>query len=323
MAEPQLYVATGGMSTWFSNDLGETLQRHWSTSGLYSESRVWALSAHPGAPGEILAGTDSGLYRLDRAANKWTHLPSILDKVHIWALARRPDDPNVILAGTSPAEIYRSDDRGLSWRPLGVPFAKTCPQVVIPRVTQILIDPQDPDAIWATVEIDGIWRSLDGGTSWEKHVTGAISEDGHGVAITRRNGKRVLYLSTNKGLHVSEDDGVTWAFRQLAKPWQFLRAIAPRADENGTLFLTIGDSVPGSTGALMRSRDYGDTWEDVELPGEMMSTPWCIATHPSDPKLIFVSTCFGKYFRSEDGGESWTKLPRELGETRALLWLPA
>jgi hypothetical protein len=53
-----------------------------------------------------------------------------------------------------------------------------------------------------------------------------------------------------------------------------------------------------------------------------MSTPWCIATNPADPNLIFVSTIFGKFFRSVDGGETWTKLPRELGETRGLLWMP-
>jgi hypothetical protein len=319
----QLYVATVGMSTWYSNDCGQTFERHWSPSGLYSESRVWALSSHPTAPGEVLAGTDCGVYRLDRATNKWTHLPSVLDKVHIWSFARDSQDPDRILAGTYPAEIYRSEDRGKTWTALRTDFAESCPAVVIPRVTQILIDPRDSKAIWATVEIDGIWRSLDGGKTWAKHVTGAISEDGHGVTLVRKNGKRVLFLTTNKGLNVSHDDGETWEFRPLDKPWQYQRGIAPRADDSGVIFLTIGDNVPGSTGCLMRSRDFGETWEDAGLAGETKSTPWCIATNPADPNLIFVSTVFGKFFRSTDGGETWTKLPRELGETRSLLWLPS
>ncbi|MDP1909439.1 MAG: hypothetical protein Q8K85_14155 [Hyphomicrobium sp.] len=44
-----------------------------------------------------------------------------------------------------------------------------------------------------------------------------------------------------------------------------------------------------------------------------------MATHPSDPKLIFVSN-LGQSFRSTDGGESWTKLAREFGEVRSSIW---
>ncbi len=73
---PRLYIGTAGLSVWYSDDLGETLQRFWGTSGMYSETRVWALAAHPERPGELLAGTDSGIYRLDIAGGKWTHLPS-------------------------------------------------------------------------------------------------------------------------------------------------------------------------------------------------------------------------------------------------------
>ena len=73
---PRLYIGTAGLSVWYSDDLGETLQRFWGTSGMYSETRVWALASHPERPDELLAGTDSGIYRLDIAAAKWTHLPS-------------------------------------------------------------------------------------------------------------------------------------------------------------------------------------------------------------------------------------------------------
>ena len=75
-----LCVGTAGTSVWFSRDLGETWDRPYSESGLYLESRVWALSAHPGRPGEMLAGTDSGVYRWSEAARLWTHLPGPFDK---------------------------------------------------------------------------------------------------------------------------------------------------------------------------------------------------------------------------------------------------
>src|ERR1700722_14242782 len=73
-----LSVGTAGMSVWFSRDLGETWDRPYVESGLYSEARVWALASDPAGPGRLIAGTDSGLYRFDAATDLWTHLPSPL-----------------------------------------------------------------------------------------------------------------------------------------------------------------------------------------------------------------------------------------------------
>ncbi|MEY4862651.1 MAG: hypothetical protein RLZ51_746, partial [Pseudomonadota bacterium] len=84
---PVLCVGTAGMSVWFSRDLGETWERPYSESGLYLEARVWALSTHPDVPGEVLAGTDSGLYRWRESERRWTHLPGPLDATCTWALA--------------------------------------------------------------------------------------------------------------------------------------------------------------------------------------------------------------------------------------------
>ena len=96
----------------------------------------------------------------------------------------------------------------------------------------------------------------------------------------------------------------------------------PRADGDATVFLTNGNGPPGSTGRLLRSTDHGALWQDAKLPGELNSTPWTVATHPSNPKLIFVCSNLGQLFRSTDGGETWTKLPREFGEVRSTIWQP-
>lgn len=322
VTEADLYVATVGMSTWASSDLGKTLSRHWSKTGLFSESRVWALSSHRDVPNEILGGSDSGIYAFDRAGSTWTHLPSPMDGFNIWSVAHHPNDANIVLAGISPSAIFRSEDRGRTWTRAKGDFAPTCRAVGKPRVTQISFDPQEPDMVFASIEIDGIWRSRDGGKSWTRVVKGMVSDDGHGVAVVRKNGKRMLFATTNEGLHASEDDGENWVKRPLPTPWPYTRVVRPRADGSGVIFVGNGDDVPGSTGVLLRSRDFGATWEDAKLPGGTDSTVWTIATNPADPNLIFVGTCFGKYFRSTDGGETFEKLPRELGETRALMWLP-
>ena len=154
-----------------------------------------------------------------------------------------------------------------------------------------------------------------------ERFAGLISDDVHGLAVVR-NGARLVYATTNMGLHVSRDDGRSWEAKPLASPSQYTRGVMPRADRDGVMLLCNGDGPPGSWGRLMRSRDHGAHWEDAKLPGELQSSAWCVATHAADPQLIFAATALGQYFRSTDGAETWRALPRRLTETRALAWLP-
>src|SRR3954470_20591063 len=98
-----LYVATNGLSVWSSSDLGETISRMPSSTGMYSGSQVWSLAVHPTEPGVLLAGTDSGVYRLYQATQCWPHLPSPMDDMLVTALAFSAADLRIILAGTQPA----------------------------------------------------------------------------------------------------------------------------------------------------------------------------------------------------------------------------
>jgi photosystem II stability/assembly factor-like uncharacterized protein len=317
-----LCVGTAGMSVWFSRDLGETWDRPYSESGLYLEARVWALSTHPQRPDELLAGTDSGLYRWRESARAWTLLPGPLDSTCTWALAQDPDNANVIVAGTHPAALWRSEDAGTSWRQLPVRMADNCIFVGQPRVTQVIFDPTERDTLWAGVEIDAVHRSRDGGRSWTRLDRGLVSGDVHGVAVLRdAQGRRIVFATTNKGLHRSNDEGETWTLQPLDSPWQYTRTLMARADGDSTVFLTNGNGPPGSTGRLLRSTDFGATWQDVGLPGVPNSTPWTVASHPSDPNLVFTVTNLGELYRSLDGGNRWTKLQREFGEVRSMVMM--
>jgi photosystem II stability/assembly factor-like uncharacterized protein len=323
---PRLYVGTNGLSVWSSDDLGETLGRMGSGMGLYSGSQVWALAA---CKRELYAGTNSGIYKLDRAAGRWTHLPSPMDGMLVTALAFSPHDPTVVLAGTQPAALFRSDDGGRVWRRLDTamkPYATIGFQGGVAagatvkhwtRVTQILFDPEDASALLAGVEIDGAWRSTDGGERWERVSKGLVSADIHGFGMV---GKK-LFATSDSGLHESRDGGASWELQPLSSKWQYVRSLVERPDGKGVAFLTNGDGAPGTTGRLWRSRDDGAHWEDAGLPAPVESSVYFLAVNPADPMLVFAAATLGQLYRSTDGGESWTALRRRLSEIRCLAWL--
>lgn len=89
------------------------------------------------------------------------------------------------------------------------------------------------------------------------------------------------------------------------------------------MFLTNGNGPPSDSGLLLRSRHWGDEpWEEVPLPGRLNSTVWYVATNAADPDLLFACSNLGQMFRSRDGGERWTRLEREFGDIRAMMWVP-
>lgn len=321
MTELGLYVGTSGMSMWASEDAGGTWSRPYGR-GLYGECRVFSLTSQPANGSSVLAGTDQGIYRWRGGDHSWEHLPSPMDDVQTWALVQSPHDPGVLLAGTRKAELFRSEDGGRTWSKLPAQLATECAAVEVPRVTQIVFDPDNPDLVWVAVEIDGVWRSEDGGRTFEKHVRGLATEDIHGLSVVYQDGQRWLLATTNRGLFTSLDDGLSWQERTFDGASKYTRSIVERADRRGVVFMTNGDGPPGSTGRLLRSDDYGETWRDVGLPGETNSTPWCIAVHPAEPDLVYTCTNLGQVYQSQDGGESWRQLKRQFGEIRAMILRP-
>lgn len=216
--KPKFYVGTIGMSVWSTEDLGETWSRPNSEHGLNNESRVWALASHPDRPEHLLAGTDCGLHRWGENEKRWQHLPSPMDGKNIWALQYAPHDPHLIVAGVSPGALYRSNDGARTWRRLELRIPETCMFNLTSRVTQIVFDPIDRDTLWASVEIDAIHRSVDGGDNWTRLSNGLTTDDVHGIEVVRHGDRRIVLAAVNRGVHRSEDDGESFQRIELPSP---------------------------------------------------------------------------------------------------------
>ncbi len=316
-----VYAGTAGHSGWFSEDCGLTWLHPNSHSGMYLEARVWCFSSHPQDPAHVYAGTDMGIFRWDEALARWQALESPMTDV--WAIAQDPQSPGTLIAGTRPAGFYRSSDAGHTWQALSAPGISQFSEINMgpTRVTQIVFDPLDSNWVWATVEIGGIYWSIDRGATWRLMDQGLVSSDVHGIAVLPKpDGSRVMYATTNMGLHRSLDSGLSWVFVPLPSPWQYTRAVVPLMNDPSVIFVTNGNGPPGNDGKLFRSTNQGFDWHEVTLPVELNSTLWCVSTHVSNPNLIFLCTSLGQLFKSEDAGLSFVHLPHEFGELRALHW---
>ena len=314
-------VGTLGQGIWRSSDGGDTWLR--VRHGLYSESAVRALAVHPRDAHVLYCGADSGIYRSEDKGEHWERLDSPMNLLPVWALAIDPVDPNVIFAGTRPAALFRSKDGGQHWDKLPVAMAEECPNVGIPRVTALLVDPVDHQHIWAGVEVDGVRHSKDGGDTWEVVTGGVTDPDIHNLAITVGPPKTLLTI-TPREVFSSTDDGASWepvhVSRQLSIP--YCRGVLVKADDPRVVYLGNGESAFGGMGALHRSRDRGQTWETLSVPVPPNGTIWNLASHVADPDFLLASSVNGQVFCSTDAGASWHKFAREFGEVHALAWVP-
>ncbi len=320
------YTATM-QSVWFSHSEGQSWSRLLTPlGGFYNEARCWSLATHPERPGELLAGTDQGLYRYRSDTGRFDYIPSPMDDLQILKIERDPRRPETIVCGTRPAEIFLSEDDGKSWRRSQLNAAAECWFINTTRVTSIHFDPRDADTIWITIEIDGVFRSTDRGRTWVRLIDGLLDCDTHDVVfLDSDDGSRTILCSTEAGLHRSEDNGETWRpvpVPESIAPWPYWRSIKQRADNSGVILASVGDKPSGEAGVCLISEDHGQTWIQAELSEPVNSTIWSFAVNPADPMLIFFITIFGQIYRSEDGGRRWQKMNRELGEIREVAWAP-
>lgn len=191
----------------------------------------------------------------------------------------------------------------------------------------VAVDPGDPRRVYVGTFDRGVYRTLDGGATWEQVGDGIPHKRVLSVAIAparRARGRAAVYVGTEpSNLYRSEDDGRTWEpFPRLpelpsAPTWSFpprphtshVRWIAPHDRDPDLLFVGI------ELGGVMRSRDGGMTWEDRK-PGSQHDAH-ALATHPAAPGRVYEAAGGGVAL-SSDAGASWS--PADAGMDRHYAW---
>lgn len=188
----------------------------------------------------------------------------------------------------------------------------------------LAVDPLRPEIVYCGTSGRGLWRSADAGASWQPVGEGISHPSVTAVAVA---GDGVLYAGTEpSALFRSEDGGISWRelerMRELPsssewsfppKPWtSHVRWISLDRAEPQRLFVCI------EAGALLRSGDGGETWED-RVPDGPLDTH-TLSLHEHAPGRLYSSAGDGiltspgrEYSESRDSGETWVRFSEGLG----------
>ncbi|TDE43337.1 exo-alpha-sialidase [Nonomuraea mesophila] len=254
----------------------------------------------------------------------------------VWQLTPSPSEPGVVWAGVEPGALFRSEDRGVTYRlveglwehphrPLWEPGGGgLCLHTIICHAT-------DPAVMGVAVSTGGFYRTSDGGLSWEaanQNIRAPFLPEGaqfpefgqcvHKVAADAAVPDR-LYLQHHFGVYRSDDFGGDWHDIGSALPSDFGFPIVTHPSRPGTVFvlpLTADmDRTPvGHRYRVHRSDDTGETWQPFSagLPEEPVHAAVLRDAMTASGAGVFFGTRDGEVHCSRDDGETWSLVGRHL-----------
>lgn len=310
----------------------------WEVEGPFFEG--WSVTAFGrAADGTYLAATGSGWFGpgVHRSADlhTWEAVadgPAFDDDgprmEQIWTFAGAPDGRT--FCGVAEAGVFVSDDGGVRWTPVESFNAHPTRSAWQPGAGgmcahRVLFD---GDRVWVAASAVGVFRSDDGGATFEPRNAGvapAVPDDEHAAAgigycvhalVADPHDPDRIWRQDHKGVYRTADGGDSWERIERGLPAGFGFPIV-RDDASGTLFVVplAADAnripVDGRFGAW-RSTDDGDTWSraGVGWPDEPTYTSVLRGAMATDGDGgVYLGTTGGELWATADAGDRWRRLP--------------
>lgn len=309
--------------------------------GPWRGGRVTAVTGVADQPLRYYMGaTGGGVWKTENAGLTWGNISDGQIPVGtIGAIAVAKSDPNVIYVGSGEAPIrgvtssqgegiWKSTDAGQTFTFIGLPKAG--------QIAKIEIHPTDPDTayvavqgqIWAPNEERGIYRTQDGGKTWEQVLkvnadTGAtdLSMDDTNPRILYaamwHHGRKPWFIKSGGeggGIYKSVDAGDSWEKLEGGLPDLVGKIGVDVSASQPSRIYAIIEAEPGE-GGLWRSDDYGKTWQHINAHRVLHSRAWYyihITADPVDPDTVWVMNV--PLMKSIDGGATWEKIDTPHGD---------
>ena len=303
----RLYIGTvDGIRTLDVSKNGSGVKRVGSLKLEHAAARIAVSESMQGRV--YLAAYESGLWRSDDGGASWHGLKSYPEP-YAHSVAVDPEDGDTVYAGAEPATLYRSQDGGESWEECrafsGIPESANWGFHGNRKshVRELRFRPGSGDLLYAGIEVGGIVRSRDGGTTWEQ--LSGTDPDIHTIHVSDSRPETV-YTATANGPYRSDDGGDTWTHINsgLARRYSVPVSVAP--GDHRRVFASVSDNPGRRSGAhAYMSTDAGESWSQLDLGADddmVIAYAW----DPHDESRVYAGTDSGKLYVSPDSGESWS-----------------
>ncbi len=323
----------------------QTFGGKWTVEGPANlGAMVTCLAIDPKNESVVYAGySEGGLFKSSDGMKTWQ---AIFDKeltLSIGCIAIDPANSNIVYVGTGDPNngayitagngIYKSTDGGKNWKNIGLSECR--------NIAKMIIDENDPSIIFAAAlgnpfEFNphrGIYKSSDGGLTWEKKLFRSDSVGFLDIVVAPGNpnilyassydryltASRFAYGGSNTAVYQSKDKGNTWKKMNAALPsgkWGRINLAVCASSPGSIAFSYIKfDSInpPGTydLGGIRLSNDLGVTWQDIGIPEDRLKVlagfGWYFGNLVINPKNIYDMYILGvDLWRTVDQGASWS-----------------
>ena len=259
----------------------------------------------------------------------------------LWHVAPgRESEPDTWYVGAAPASLFRTTDRGATWKEITSlsqhptrdewqpGFGGLC-------LHSIVLHPADAQRMWVGMSAVGVFGTSDGGSSWHPMNQGVradfmptkFPEFGQCThkLLAHPETPDTLFQQNHCGVYRSDDGGATWTDISAGLPSRFGFVLGLHPHDPQTIYVvpedeadddTVGGMKRFVTGAkfrVYRSRNCGQTWETLTrgLPQENAFIHLLregMATDQLNPAGIYVGTKAGQVFHSRNDGDDWLLL---------------